>query len=103
MSILADQLATARRAAGITQQELATKSGVSRMTVQRIEAGSIDPRVDTLLALARVLGLEPLLVPSWLRPEVVSFIQSGGKVLGQEPGIGAPISIVDELLKTRRR
>jgi len=103
MSILADQLATARRAAGITQQELATKSGVSRMTVQRIEAGAIDPRVDTLLALARVLGLEPLLVPSWLRPEVLSFIQSGGKVLGQEPGIGAPISIVDELLKTRRR
>lgn len=40
------------------------KAGVSRMTVQRVEAGSIDPRVDTLLGMARVLGLKPLLVPS---------------------------------------
>lgn len=103
MSILADQLAVARRAAGITQQELATKSGVSRMTVQRVEAGVIDPHVDTLLAIARVLGLEPLFVPASLRAEVINYIQSGGKVLGQQPGLGAPLSIVDELLKTRRR
>ena len=65
MSILADQLATARRAAGITQSELAKKAGLSRTTVQRIEAGAVDPSVGTLLSLARVLGLEPLLVPSW--------------------------------------
>lgn len=87
----------------ITQQELAAKSGVSRMTLQRVEAGSIDPRVDTLLAMARALGLEPLLVPSWLRPETVNFIRTGGKCLGQPAGIGAPLSIVDELLKTSMR
>ena len=101
MSILADQLATARRAAGITQSELAKKAGLSRTTVQRIEAGAVDPSVGTLLSLARVLGLEPLLVPSWLRQETVNFIRSGGKVLGQPPGLGAPLSIVDELLRTR--
>ena len=103
MSILADQLVAARRAAGITQAQLAEKAGLGRGTIQRIEAGVADPRVDTLLAISRVLGLEPLLVPSWLRQEVVNFIQSGGKIIGQPPGIGAPLSIVDELLKTRRR
>jgi len=103
MSILADQLVAARRAAGITQAQLAKKAGLGRGTIQRIEAGVTDPRVDTLLAVSRVLGLEPLLVPSWLRQETVNFIQSGGKIIGQPPSIGAPLSIVDELLKTRRR
>ncbi len=103
MSILADQIATARRAAGITQSQLARKAGVSRTTVQAIEAGAVDPQVGTLLSIARVLGLEALLVPSWLRHETVDFIRSGGKVLGQPPGVGAPLSIVDELLKTRRQ
>jgi len=102
MSILADQIATARRAAGITQSALATKAGVTRSTVQRIEAGTVDPSVGTLLSIARVLGLEPLLVPNWLRQETLNFIRSGGKIIGQPPGVGAPLSIVDELLKTRR-
>ena len=103
MSILADQIATARRAAGLSQQQLATKAGVGRGTIQRIEAGAVDPQVGTLLSIARVLGLEPLLVPSWLKQEVVNFVRSGGKILGQPPGVGAPLSIVDELLKTRRQ
>jgi transcriptional regulator with XRE-family HTH domain len=102
MSILADQLATARRAAGLSQQQLARKAGLSRSTVHVIESGAVDPQVGTLLSMARVLGLEPLLVPSWLKPEVVNFVRSGGKILGQPPGIGAPLSIVDELLRTRR-
>lgn len=103
MSILADQIATARRAAGLSQQQLAMKAGVGRGTIQRIEAGAVDPQVGTLLSIARILRLEPLLVPSWLKQEVVNFVRSGGKILGQPPGVGAPLSIVDELLKTRRQ
>lgn len=102
MSILAEQIAIARRAAGITQAQLAKKAGVGRGTIQRIEAGAVDPKVGTLLSIARVLGLEPLLVPSWLRQETVNFIRSGGKIIGQPPGVGAPLSIVDKLLRTRR-
>lgn len=103
MSILSEQLASARRAAGLTQAQLAQKAALRRGTIQRIEAGAVDPKVDTLLAISRVLGLEPLLVPSWMRQEVVNFIRSGGKIVGQPPGVGAPFSIVDELLRTRRR
>jgi transcriptional regulator with XRE-family HTH domain len=103
MSILADQIAKARRAAGLTQSQLARKAGVSRTTVQLIETGAVDPQVDTLLTLSRALGLEPLLVPSWLQQDVINFIRSGGKIIGQPPGVGAPLSIVDELLRTRRQ
>ena len=103
MSILADQLVAARRAAGITQAQLAKKAGLGRGTIQRIEAGVADPGVDTLLALSRALGLEPLLVPSGLRQEVINFVRSGGKILGQPPGVGAPLSIVDELIRTMRQ
>lgn len=103
MSILAEQIAVARKAAGLSQQQLAKKSGVGRGTIPRIETGDVDPQIGTLLLIARVLGLEPLLVPSWLKQEVVSFIRSGGKIIGQPPGVGAPLSIVDELLRTRRQ
>ena len=102
MSIFSDQLVRARQAAGLAQAELARKAGVSRRTVSDIEAGLVDPKVDTLLSMSRVLGLEPMLVPAWIRQDVENFIRSGGKVLGQPPGVGAPLSIVDELLRTRR-
>ena len=59
---------------------MATKSGVSKMTVQRVEAGAIHPRGDTLLAMAHVLGREPPFVPSWLLPKGVSGIHLGQTV-----------------------
>lgn len=58
---------------------------------QHVEAGTIDPRVDTLFAMARFLGQEQLLVPSWLRPEVIGYIQSAGRLLGQQLSLGAPV------------
>jgi len=51
------QLAHARKAQQLTQAELAEKAGLSRMTVQRMESGSLDPRLSTLHELARALGL----------------------------------------------
>lgn len=102
MSILSDQLAAARRSAGMTQAELAKRAGVNRSTITGIETGAVDPAVDTLLSISRALGMEPLLVPKWLRGEVIGFIRSGGKIIGQPPGVGAPLSVVDELLKTRK-
>lgn len=51
-------LAQARKAQHLTQAELAERAGLSRMTVQRMESGSLDPRLSTLQEMARVLGLE---------------------------------------------
>jgi transcriptional regulator with XRE-family HTH domain len=54
---LKDQLRKLRIAAGLTQQALAVKAGLSISNVIHIEAGRIpDPRVSTVKALADALG-----------------------------------------------
>jgi transcriptional regulator with XRE-family HTH domain len=48
-----------RDAAGITQQELATRAGLSISLVTQIEQGSkADPKLSTLHALAQALGVD---------------------------------------------
>lgn len=48
----------ARRNAGLTQQQLAEKAGISRRAVQFIEYGSYVPAVGVALRLAQALGTE---------------------------------------------
>ncbi len=98
VSNLLEEFEAARRAQALSQDALAQRAGLSRMTVQRTEAGKIDPRLSTLLVLARSLGLDLMLVPTALRAELVQFARSGGRLLGQPEGVGAPLSVVDELL-----
>lgn len=95
MSITTD-LETARKSFPLTQSELAQRSGVNRMTVGRIEAG-FDPRLSTLQELARAMGLELMLVPRALRSEVEGYLRSGGRLVAQTVGAGAPKSVVDLL------
>jgi transcriptional regulator with XRE-family HTH domain len=94
---ITQELENARKAAGLSQDELAGRAGLSRMTVQRTESGQIDPRMSSLLVMARALGMELMLVPSALRPELESFVRSGGRFLGQAAGAGAPPSIAETL------
>lgn len=54
--IAADALRRARRRAGLTQQALADRTGMSRLRVSRIETGEVTPRSDTLDALLRACG-----------------------------------------------
>jgi len=68
------------------------------MTISRIESGH-DPRLATFYEMARALNMEMVLVPRHLHKEVEQFIQSGGRVLGQPPGVGAPLSLVDLLAR----
>ena len=44
-----------REAAGLTQTELATRAGIGRVTLTRIEQGEHSPRTETLTAIARAL------------------------------------------------
>ena len=96
-SDLISTLAQARKAARITQADLAARAGLSRMAVQRTETGDVDPRFSTLQEMARVLEMDLIAVPSTLRAELQAFIQSGGKFLAQPEGADAPPSIVDKL------
>ena len=46
-----------RESAGLTQQVLAQKAGIGRVTLVRIENAEQSPRYETLVSLAQALGL----------------------------------------------
>jgi transcriptional regulator with XRE-family HTH domain len=43
----------------LTQQDLAERSGVSRVSIIRLESGTVPARFSTLRKLAAALGVEP--------------------------------------------
>ena len=47
----------ARTRAGLSQQELADKLGVSRQTINAIEKGDYNPTIRLCVGICRVLGL----------------------------------------------
>ncbi|WP_341667086.1 helix-turn-helix transcriptional regulator [Alcaligenes sp. SDU_A2] len=98
MQALLESLIKARKARGWTQGQLAQRAMLSRSTVQQVESGATDPYFSTLYEMARALGMELMTVPGPLRVELESFVQAGGRWLGQPPGINAPLSIVDEIV-----
>lgn len=71
---LIDTLSQARKAAKVTQADLATQAGLSRMAVQRTETGDVDPRFSTLLEMARALQMELIAVPSDRLPAVQAVL-----------------------------
>lgn len=56
---LADFIQRERKAKGLTQQQLASAAGVGLKTVNNLERGAVDPRWETVEAVAQGLGLSP--------------------------------------------
>jgi transcriptional regulator with XRE-family HTH domain len=56
---LGKAVAERRKAVGKTQEDLAYESGVSLRHLQKIEAGGTNPRLGTLLTIARILEIKP--------------------------------------------
>jgi predicted nucleotidyltransferase/DNA-binding XRE family transcriptional regulator len=74
-------IAEARRAAGLTQGELATRSGTSQPAVNRYESGRARPRPATLRRLldaCRAAAPRPSVVLRARRDEVVAFARNYG-------------------------
>lgn len=79
MTRAAEWVYGARRSAGLTQRQLAERSGVPQPTIARIESGKQMPRADTLdrllkacgweldMALRRGEGEDRSLIEHWLR------------------------------------
>jgi transcriptional regulator with XRE-family HTH domain len=97
--MIINDLTSYRKSRGLTQEQLASMAGVSRMTVNKIEKQGGDPQFSTLMTLARAMDLELMAVPKSMRPALDSFVRSGGRMLGQSPGASAPPSVVDRILK----
>ncbi len=74
MKEIAEKLKKARLSKGLTQAELGKKLGVPQSHISKIEAGEVDVRASSLLQMARLLDLEPMLVPRALTPAVQSLI-----------------------------
>jgi transcriptional regulator with XRE-family HTH domain len=63
------RLRTLRLQRFLTQENLAKRSGLSRTTIRRLEAGEVRPRIHTVTVLAR--GLE--VAPDDLVPDPAQF------------------------------
>lgn len=46
----------ARKALGLSQQELARRAGVSRQTIIAIEKGNYNPTINLCVAICKILG-----------------------------------------------
>jgi transcriptional regulator with XRE-family HTH domain len=56
---LGRNLRRARNQLGLTQEQVAERSGVHATEVSRIEAGKRDPRISTLERLAKAVDVSP--------------------------------------------
>ncbi len=56
---LGSKISDTRKKLGLSQEALAEKANVSLSTIQRIEKGTVKPRLYTVKILAESLGLEP--------------------------------------------
>ncbi|MEV4318487.1 helix-turn-helix transcriptional regulator [Actinocrispum sp. NPDC049592] len=76
MSETADLLAEARRAAGISQDELARRAGTSRTTLSAYEHGRKSPTIDTA---SRLLGEIDLVLTYRHRIDAVEHVTPRGR------------------------
>jgi transcriptional regulator with XRE-family HTH domain len=74
-SRLRARLRRARRQRSLTQAALAARSGISRVTIARVEAGSArDVRLGTITRVCEALGLEVAAVPSGGEPALERLV-----------------------------
>jgi transcriptional regulator with XRE-family HTH domain len=59
MAHLGTKLREARERLGLTQEQVAQRSGVHATEVSRIEAGKRDPQVSTVRRLAKAVEVKP--------------------------------------------
>lgn len=80
---IASALKVTREARGLSQRALSAKAGVPQSHISKIENGAVDLRVSSLVALARVLDLELMLVPRKTVSAVQSLVRSGSSPDGR--------------------
>jgi transcriptional regulator with XRE-family HTH domain len=92
------RLKDVRQRKALTQQQLAERAGVNRVTIARIEGGKDEPFPTTVRKVADALGVEPeeLLAPV---PEAMANSPTGSPVNGTatELALDGRIAVVDEV------
>jgi len=78
LELIAAALKSARQQRGLSQRALAAKAGVPQSHISRIENATVDLQTSSLIAIARALGLEVMLVPRAATSAVRSMQAPGG-------------------------
>ncbi len=73
---VANALKAAREARALSQRALGEKVGLPQSHVSKIEGGTVDLKLSSLIELARALDLDVVLVPRKLVPAVQSIVRS---------------------------
>ena len=73
---IANQLKAEREARDLSQRALSKLTGIPQSHISKIESGTVDLRLSSLIELARVLNLELTLVPRKALPAVTSIVRS---------------------------
>lgn len=73
---IGNALKQARERKGLSQRALSDLANVPQAQISKIENGSVDLQVSTLLRLARTLDLEPVLAPRKSLSAITSIIRS---------------------------
>ena len=66
-----------RQRAKLTQDQVASRAGLSRVSYRAVETGAAAPRAGTLINIARALGMEMMLIPKEMVPAVQAMLRSG--------------------------
>lgn len=68
-------LKKARKELGMSQRELSIKSHVPQSHISKIESGKVDLQISSLIDLARILEMEPMLIPRSLIHTVSALLR----------------------------
>lgn len=77
MQKILSELGVARASVGITQQDQAAKTGLSRMTIQRMGADDADPLLSTVIAVAQTVGRDLELVEQKVATRAKRIVHTG--------------------------
>ena len=83
---IADKLKAERKTRGLSQLALSKLAGIPQSHISKIENGTVDLRLSSLIELARVLGLELTLVPRKALPAVKSIVRGSARPSKKIPG-----------------
>lgn len=96
---IAAALAAARVGKGLSQRALSVASGLPQAQISRIEKGTVDLRLSSLVALARALDMEITLVPRKALPAVRSVVRSSEPAAGNK-GSARALKALQSLQRT---
>ncbi|MBW2592065.1 MAG: helix-turn-helix transcriptional regulator [Deltaproteobacteria bacterium] len=77
MNSILKQIKIARQEKGLKQSEFGNKLGLPQSHISRIERGETDPRLSTVIDMARIVDRELILVPRRLAPAIRPMIEGG--------------------------